>query len=130
MSENQTIRVVLYQDGDLWVAQGLELDICASGVDPATAKRQFTATCKLEAQARMEAFGDTRHGLEKAPQHFFDLWDRSEVRLERESDVGGCDVDPKLDSQPFTYHLDRRGSDRHLTSEMARTAGIEPTSGA
>lgn len=82
MANETTIRVVIFETDGIWVAQGLERDICAQGPDVETAKRRFEQACTLEAAHRLALFGDSVHGLDPAPRRFFEMWEGSDRPFE------------------------------------------------
>ena len=63
--ESQMLRVVVFKEEDLFVAQCLEHDICVQADDMATLSRRFAATVVLEDVESLAA----------SPQHFHDMWD-------------------------------------------------------
>ncbi len=72
------IRVVAFQEGDKFVAQALEVDVCAQGNTPDEALKRLKVALKLEA---MEAVSEGRSILDlgPAPQPFHVLYDNSNV---------------------------------------------------
>ncbi|UGA47226.1 hypothetical protein HU230_0014735 [Bradyrhizobium quebecense] len=62
-----TLRIVTFKDGDFWVAQCLEHDVCAQANDLDTLRSRIEVA--LEAESPLER-------LPAAPAHFFELWDR------------------------------------------------------
>lgn len=92
MIQNQEIRVVLFKGDGGWIAQGLEIDLCAQGSDPAQAQQRFAETCALESQARLAHFGDSLHGIEAAPKHFFAMWDKAESLARNTCDGHEMDI--------------------------------------
>lgn len=69
MSDN--IRVIIFKDDHAWVAQGLEHDICVQAETLDDLYGRFDVAARLESE---EEGGLKR--IEKAPQFFFDLWDK------------------------------------------------------
>lgn len=80
MNEERGIRFVVFLDAnsDIWVAQGLEVDVCAQGKSEQEARLNFVSTINLE---RSEARDRSRDlfDIGPAPQEFFDLWDDDTV---------------------------------------------------
>lgn len=65
----QKIRVILFQDNDLWVAQGLEHDICVQ------AEKLDDLFGRFEVAVRLESSKDDRlDHIGPAPDHFQKLW--------------------------------------------------------
>ena len=63
-----TIRVVTFKEGDTWVAQCLERDIAVQAHDWDSLRGRIEVA--IQAERPIER-------LPAAPQHFFDLWNRS-----------------------------------------------------
>jgi hypothetical protein len=75
MSASQTIRVIAFQDGDHWVAQCLEHDICAIASDLETLQYRIEVAIEAERDLCLENNLDL-DSLPAAPQYFFDKWGR------------------------------------------------------
>lgn len=69
MPENTTIRVVAFREGDLYVAQALEVDVCAQGRTPEDAMSNLRATLRVEAD-EAEAAGKSIFDIGPAPHAF------------------------------------------------------------
>lgn len=67
----EKIHVIAFMDDGVWIAQGLEHDICAQGKNLEEATSRFLVALRLEAE---EEGGIER--IPAAPQYFHDLWDR------------------------------------------------------
>lgn len=61
------LRVVLFQDGEFWVAQGVEIDYSACGRSPEEAKARFERGLTMTIQAHLEKFGSVNKLLQFAP---------------------------------------------------------------
>lgn len=72
------INTVTYQEGDSWIIQGLEHDICVQGANYDHAKRRFAIAVEYEA---LES-GNLDH-IPQAPQRF---WDMAAEQLARNTD--------------------------------------------
>jgi hypothetical protein len=66
----ERMRVIVFAEGDRWVAQALEHDICATAASVPELKTVFSVTVDLEEQ---EPGGLARIGA--APDSFFAMWD-------------------------------------------------------
>ena len=75
MSDQATLRAVIFKDGDQWIAQALECDICAQGPDLDTLRERFLDTLSAEQQLAHEAGVDLVADIGPAPAHFFSMWD-------------------------------------------------------
>ena len=72
--ENVTIRAVIFQDGDLWVAQCLEHDISAQAKTVAEAYRRLAMTIRLEREMTTERGSEAFAGISAAPLYFHGLY--------------------------------------------------------
>ena len=83
MRELESIRVVVFREGDLFIAQGLELDICAQGKSSEEAKCRFDAALAAEiceAEARQMSLFDL---IDPAPAFFEAIYENG--ALERDA---------------------------------------------
>lgn len=76
-AEADTVRVLIFQDHGWWVAQCLEYDIGAQAEDRNELFKRLTATLAIEASHTEERFGAAFAGIDRAPQEFFDRWEKS-----------------------------------------------------
>lgn len=68
---SQKLRVICYQDHGVWLAQGLEHDICVQA-------DSLDELCgRLEVAVRLECKDDKLDHIEAAPEYFQRMWDRS-----------------------------------------------------
>src|SRR5579863_7373751 len=71
-----TIRVIVFQDEGLWVAQCLEYDICAQAADLDTLMSRLEVVIKAELKESLERHREPFGGIEPAPDRFQRMWDR------------------------------------------------------
>ena len=76
-----TISAVAFEEGGVWVVQGVEYDICAHAKDPAGVPHAFQ-------RAIAENICITRHlgrnpleGIRPAPPHFKEMFDRAATQV-------------------------------------------------
>jgi hypothetical protein len=62
----QQVRIVAFQEGDFWIAQCLEVDICAQANDFSTLSERIEVA--IEAEKPLEK-------LPQAPDRFFKMWE-------------------------------------------------------
>ena len=67
------LRVVLYQEDDQWIAQGLEIDYAAQGDDFESAKYEFQRGLSATLQENFRVFGHIASVLRPAPS---EMWQR------------------------------------------------------
>jgi len=70
------IRVVVFREGDLWVAQCLEYDIGAQAADLDTLRGRLTAVVSAELRESMNRHGEPFKGIPEAPSYFERLWSK------------------------------------------------------
>lgn len=75
MSASHTIRVIAFKDGEHWVAQCLEHDVCAIALDLETLKYRLEVAVEAERELCHEKGADL-DSLPRAPECFFDMWER------------------------------------------------------
>lgn len=71
-----TLRVVVFQDDGLWVAQCLEHDIGAQAQDVDTLMARLEVVLKAEIKESMEKYGKPLAGIDPAPERFQRMWER------------------------------------------------------
>ena len=70
MSPENDLRIVVYKEDDVFIAQCLEYDICAQAPDKETLRERMD--CLLECEvAEMERTGQE---LDGAPERFHNMW--------------------------------------------------------
>ena len=69
------IRVVVFQEGDAWVAQALEYDLGAQAADLKSLERRFAMTLRVELEESLRRGGVPFGGIDPAPEYFQKLWD-------------------------------------------------------
>lgn len=69
-----TLRVVVFKDGDMYVAQCLEYDICAQGQDLDTVEQRFLDTLDAERFVAKQN-GRSLQDIGQAPKQFFTMWE-------------------------------------------------------
>lgn len=71
-----TLRVVVFQDDGLWVAQCLEHDIGAQAGDLDTLMTRLEVTIKAELRETLEKGKPPFDGIDPAPERFHKMWER------------------------------------------------------
>lgn len=74
--ELELLRVVIYRDGDLYMAQGLELDIATQAKDIPSLLARLDLTIEAECAMSRERGGEPFSGISPAPNYFHGLWDK------------------------------------------------------
>ena len=70
----QSLRVVIVRDGELWFAQGLELDYAAAGNSQEDVKSRFQEGLAATINAHLRTYGSVEKMLKIAPQEAWNLW--------------------------------------------------------
>ncbi len=95
----EQIRVIVSNEGDVWVAQCLEYDIGAQANDLADLCERFVLTFISEATTSFEINGVPLDDIPAAPEYYFDLWENrwaggySPVALPQEISYADTSVD-------------------------------------
>ena len=72
-----TLRTVVFKDGDMWVAQCLEHDVCVQACDLTTLRSRMEVAMAVE----------ILQAVPPAPGRFFDMWDkRSQFNHSKQSE--------------------------------------------
>jgi hypothetical protein len=73
------MNIVLYPEGDYWIAQGLQFDITARGNTRQEAASRFKAKVGAEILISFEIGDQTPlSGVERAPQKFWDMFEEAQ----------------------------------------------------
>ena len=70
-----SVRVLVIQEGDTWVAQALEYDIGAQAPDLDCLKRRFEMTVDVELDESVRRTGIPFGGLSSAPSYYHEMWE-------------------------------------------------------
>jgi hypothetical protein len=79
--ELEHLRVIVYRDGDLYMAQGIEVDIATQAKDISSLLRRLDLTIEAECAMSKERGGAPFQGIGAAPNYFHGLWDKRSVQL-------------------------------------------------
>jgi hypothetical protein len=74
------LRVVLYEESGIWIAQCLERDISAQGKNAEEAGRRLEVTIRLEMAHSVERGEHYFQSIEPAPREIQDMWDTVRLR--------------------------------------------------
>ena len=88
MEQPVTINAVAFPEGDVWVVQGIEYDICARAADPASVPFAFIKAvaenvCICEHLGRKPL-----EGIKPAPDQFRAMFEAAAAKVSVVSDVG------------------------------------------
>lgn len=86
---NDVLRFVVFQDDSIWIAQGLEHDICTQAGDLTSLRARVSETLDAELDHAREHADGTLNAISRAPEHFFQMWNERSgfsVQLEGSSD--------------------------------------------
>ena len=79
--ELENIRVIVYREGDVYVAQCIEHDIATQGPDIPAALARLDLTIDAECAISKEAGGQAFDNIPSAPNYFHTLWDKRSMTL-------------------------------------------------
>ena len=74
--EDGQIRVIMFRDANLWVAQCLEYDIGVQAPDLETLEARLSVALEVERETSLEQFGAPFAGIDPAPPHFHEMWEK------------------------------------------------------
>lgn len=80
------LRIVAFQDGDMWVAQCLEYDIATQADSMDTLVARMDDTLCAEAEYTNEQHGEPFAGLDPAPDLFNVMFETATAALKSEND--------------------------------------------
>jgi hypothetical protein len=84
-----TIRVIVFKDGDLWVAQCLEYDIGAQAPDIDTLNTRLQVVLNAELKESLERHKTPFAGIPEAPKRFHVMWEHRARSVEVSPDLIG-----------------------------------------
>lgn len=79
--ELEHIRVIVYREGDVYVAQCLEHDIATQGADIPAALERLDLTIDAECALGKEVGGQAFSNIPAAPNYFHTLWAKRSMTL-------------------------------------------------
>ena len=77
------VTAVIFPEGDQYIAQGLEFDICVFGKTIEIAQRRFVRALMSTAAATIEQNKTCMQDIPAAPQKYWDMFKRAHLRVER-----------------------------------------------
>lgn len=80
MENGSELRVLVIKDGDFFVAQCLEYDICTQGASEEEALSRMDCLIELERNETLDDTGKEFGGLDSAPELFHNMWRQGECR--------------------------------------------------
>jgi hypothetical protein len=78
----EQLRVIVYRDADLYIAQGLEVDIATQAKDIPSLLARLDLTIEAECAMSKERGGAPFDGIGAAPNYFHGLWENAVRRAE------------------------------------------------
>lgn len=93
---NESLRVVIFREGDAWVAQCLEFDIYAKASNLDDLRARMIATLDAEASYSRSKGRQPFAGIDPAPQHYQAMWDQRSSFSKPERLAGGDDEQVEL----------------------------------
>jgi hypothetical protein len=84
-SDLKDIRVVVFREGDKYVAQCIEYDIATQAADIDTVLDRLDLTLEAECSISMEQSGEPFAGIAPAPNFFHQLWEKGSLSITRKN---------------------------------------------
>jgi hypothetical protein len=79
--ESITIRAVAFEEGGVWVVQGIEYDICAHAKDPAGVPNAFRRAVAENICITQHLGRRPLQGIKPAPARFREMFERAEAKV-------------------------------------------------
>jgi hypothetical protein len=80
-ADMEHIRVIVYPEGDLFVAQCLEVDIATQARDIPTLLERLDLTIDAECSLSRDNGAEALNRIAPAPNYFHELWEKRSVTL-------------------------------------------------
>ena len=80
-SDSLSVRVLIFREGEAYIAQCLEYDISAFAPDKETLLNRFVNVFGMEMNISLDRGGAPFAGVAPAPQQFHDMWKQPTVEL-------------------------------------------------
>lgn len=79
----KTLRIVAFQEGDMWIAQCVEHDICVQAKDVAQLRRRMDVALKIELDDSQAGGGEPFADIPPSPNHYAVMFEEAsaEARL-------------------------------------------------
>jgi len=81
------LRVVVFQEGEGWIAQCVDYDICAQGKDLAQVHRRMVVALREEAKLSLDETGVEFGGIDSAPDYFAAMYEGTCESLAGDIDI-------------------------------------------
>jgi hypothetical protein len=78
------ISTILYQEGECWIAQGLEYDITVQASSPTEVYNRFAVKVVTEMAISMDLHREPLEGIGKAPEHFWRMYEEAQMTVQAE----------------------------------------------
>lgn len=92
VKQSEQVRAVIYQEGDMWVAQCLEYDISVQAADLEMLAKRLRVALTVECRESMARNGEAFKGIDPAPKYFHELFDKTTSTFSpKNSSALGCD---------------------------------------
>lgn len=88
-NSNDVIRIIAFREGDCWIAQCLEYDICAQAPDLDELSARIDATIDAERAYSVSQDKKPFEGIGPAPEHFVEMWERRSKKFTSPVSSGG-----------------------------------------
>jgi|ERR1700691_2006463 len=69
-------RAILFREGDHWIGQCIEYDICAQAKNLTELKKKLELTIEFEREVSVKRHGYAFVGIPAAPQRFEEMWNK------------------------------------------------------
>jgi hypothetical protein len=81
------LRVVVLKEGNYWLAQALERDLCARADSLDKVKARFALLVELEREYSRQHGKAPFDSIDPAPKHFHDMWEQRSTFVQKYKDL-------------------------------------------
>lgn len=81
------IRAVAFKEGDVYVAQGLDYDICVQAKALSDLPKKLAYSVAANVAISLELGKQPLEGIRKAPQQFWDMFNAAKITLTPSDDI-------------------------------------------
>lgn len=85
-AQKKAVRVIARKEGEGWIANCVEYDICAQGADLGQVRRRMEVALEVECQVSKQKSGEPFGGIKPAPAIYEALYNEAEETLKSELD--------------------------------------------
>jgi hypothetical protein len=75
-THTEQVRAILFREGDVWVGQCIEYDICTHADNLTNLNKKLEMTIQMQRDRSIERYGSPFAGIPPAPPRFEEMWNK------------------------------------------------------